>query len=443
MGVKRTFIIAVCFFAGWLSSCGYKKDQEGLDKLSANQLQLWNRNLTQVIMSDVFSPPVCSRIYAYCNIAAYEAARQADTGFPSYASRLNGLEPLPSSSGVDNISIPVAEVIAFTTVAKKMVFNGNAINEMETVYLKQLDSLGLEEAIITGSVRYGQIIGEHILAWASADGYLQRNANPGYLVMKNEPGRWVPTPPDYMDAVEPNWGTLRPFVMDSAAQFRPEKPLPFETAKSGELYKEMIQVYQSAAGNHRDLSEAIATFWDCNPNVSVTSGHVTYFQQRLSPGGHWIYIAASVCEKEQFGAVKTAEVMSKVAIAIADAFISCWEAKFTYNTLRPETFINKYIDKEWKPFIQTPPFPEYPSGHSTISSSAATMLTHFLGDHYEFIDSTEVPFGRPPRYFVSFEAAAQEASISRLYGGIHLLRTLNMSAEKGERMADFMIKKLK
>jgi hypothetical protein len=186
----------------------------------------------------------------------------------------------------------------------------------------------------------------------------------------------------------------------------------------------------------------IARYWDCNPNVSVTSGHITYFQQQISPGGHWMFIAGSVAEKEKYSAVKTAELLAKVAMSLADGFISCWEAKFNYGSLRPETYINQYIDKEWRPFIQTPPFPEYPSGHSVISSSAATMLTHIVGDNYAFTDSAEVEFGRPPKKFDSFNKAAQEASVSRLYGGIHFLKSLTTSIEEGKNVAAFLINKL-
>ena len=128
-----------------------------------------------------------------------------------------------------------------------------------------------------------------------------------------------------------------------------------------------------------DEQRIIGSFWDDNPNTSVTSGHVTYFQQKLSPAGHWMHLTATIIEKENLDLMRSTEVFSKVAMGIFDGFISCWEAKYKYCLVRPETFINKYINKEWQPLIQTPPFPEYPSGHSVVSGSAATVLTHFFG----------------------------------------------------------------
>jgi membrane-associated phospholipid phosphatase len=273
-----------------------------------------------------------------------------------------------------------------------------------------------------------------------SDGYIQRNANPAYFVT-SDPGNWQPTPPDYTDAVEPNWGTLRPFTMDSSSLFRPLLSFKFDTLTTSDYYKEAMIVYNAV--NHLTSKDTlIARYWDCNPNVSVTAGHITYFQHQISPGGHWIFIAASVAEKEKLDMIKTAEVLSKVSIALADAFISCWEAKYFYKTVRPETYINRYIDKDWKPFIQTPPFPEYPTGHSTISASAAAMLTSLFGDNYTFTDSAEVAFGRPSRRFSSFAEAAREASISRLYGGIHFLKSLNESATGGKRIGQYVAQKL-
>jgi hypothetical protein len=311
---------------------------------------------------------------------------------------------------------------------------------MEKDYLEQLDSVGVSEDLLNNSVEYGRTVGKHILEWASKDGYLQRNANIAYIVTK-EPGRWVPTPPDYMDAVETNWLTLRPFVLDSASQFRPGPPIKYDTVKGSAFYKLAHEVYEAvkspAAGD-----SATAWYWDDNPNTSVTQGHITYFQQKMSPPGHWVHIACNVAAKENYDAMKTASLISQTAIALADAFISSWEAKYHYNYIRPETFINKYIDKDWEPLIQTPPFPEYTSGHSCISASAATILTKVVGDNYAFIDSTEVPFGRPTRQFNSFYEAAEQASYSRMYGGIHFREALETGNRQGKTVGNFIATKL-
>jgi len=425
-----------------LAACKRKTDAAGFEHLCSDELQQCNTKLTQIIISDVLSPPVCSRIYAYCNIAAYEALVPSDStgAYRSLANKLNGLQPLPQPARNSKYSFAVAAAISFTTVAQKLVFNGDAVKEMEAAYLHQLDSLHLDQGLIDSSVSYGRAVGNFILAWAGKDGYLQRNSYVGYIVTK-QPGRWVPTPPDYMDAVEVNWKTLRPFLLDSASQFRPDPPIKYDTTKGSAFYDQCYQVYDAVA-NPKIGDSATAWYWDDNPNTSVTDGHITYFQQKNSPPGHWIHIACSVAQKEKYDVLKTASLLSQTAIALFDAFISCWEAKYYYNYVRPETFINRYIDKNWVPLIQTPPFPEYPSGHSTISSSAAVVLTRFAGDSYAFIDSSEVPYGRPVRVFKSFYEASDQASISRMYGGIHFLNALNAGRSMGRAIGNFVVTKL-
>ena len=424
----------------FVSSCKQKPNHAGIEQFCKNQLPQWNKKLTYVIMTDIFSPPVCSRIYAYTNIAAYEALLPENPGYKSYAGKLTGLKALPKPDKNKEYCYPISSIIAFITVGQKLVFNGDAMKEREKEYLQQLDSIGISKELLDSSVSYGRAVGQHILAWASKDGYLQRTSYGGYIVSQ-QPGRWIPTPPDYMDAVENNWRTIRPLVMDSASQFRPAAPITYDTMIGSAFYKEAYQVYDAIVKPNAGDS-ATAWYWDDNPNTSITDGHITYFLQKNSPPGHWVHIACAVAEKENYNAIKTASLISKTAIALFDAFISCWEAKYHYNYVRPETFINKYIDKDWQPLIQTPPFPEYPSGHSTISASAAVVLTKMVGDNYSFLDSTEVPYGRPIRKFNSFYEASEQASISRLYGGIHFLNSLNTGRDMGKAIGNLVTAKL-
>jgi hypothetical protein len=436
----RVSVLFVVFCSVMLVSCR-SHDKAAADAVvNSSRLSDWNKKLTRVIITDVFTPPVCSRIYAYANIAAYETLVSSDSSFSSYSGRLNELDPVPDPGDARSIDYRIASVIAFTTVSQKLVFDSESMKELEDEYIAQIADSDVSEDKLNSSLSYGRLVGEHILQWASSDGYLQRNSYAGYMVTKDL-GRWKPTPPDYMDAVEPNWGRLRPFTLDSASQYRPPAPAVFDSSKRSKLYLEAMQVYEVTSKLSKDDTE-IARYWDCNPNVSVTSGHVMYFQQQISPGGHWIHIAGSIADKEKMSDVATAALMSKVAIAIADGFISCWEAKFNYSSLRPETFINIYIDKEWRPLIQTPPFPEYPSGHSVISASAATILSHIAGENYSFTDSAEVEFGRQARKFNSFTEAAREASISRLYGGIHFLSALDIGQVEGQNVATHVIARL-
>jgi len=422
-------------------SCKQKAKDADIEDFCKSRFSGWNKKLTYVIMTDIFPPPVCSRIYVYPNVAAYEALLPQNKAYKTYGGRLNGLGVVPQPQAGEVICYPLAASIAFTTVAAKLVFNGDGVVEQEKEYLRQLDSLGIRKELLVNSVNYGRKVGNYIVEWSKKDGYSERTALGGYIV-KRDSCRWVPTPPDYMDAIENNWGRLRTMALDSASQFRPGRPTPYSTNKNSEFYKESYGVY-TAVTKPNPGDSATAWYWDDNPNTSVTDGHITYFIQKNSPPGHWIQIVCSVADKENYDVVKTASLLSKTAIALYDGFIACWDAKFTYNYIRPETFINQYIDKDWLPLIQTPSFPEYPSAHSVISSSAATVLTQLVGENYAFTDSAEVPFGRPTRHFNSFYDAADQACMSRMYGGIHFITAIEKGREQGRKAGSFILSKLK
>ena len=431
----------LCLLAAWgWGGCTSDKptDTAALDRIFKGEQERLLHQLSAVIISDIFSPPVCSRIYAYTQIAAYEALRPAYPQQPTYSHQLKGLGQVPQPEAGKEHYFPLSGAVAFFTVGKKLVFNADTLASMEQHFLRTLDTMPMSAAARTNSMEYGQRVGQYILEWAAQDGYLQRNSFPAYIVTRNI-ARWQPTPPDYTDAVETNWRTLRPFSLDSAAQFRAVAPHPFDSISGSRFYQEALEVYQAA----RVLTpeqKAIAQFWDCNPNTSVTQGHVTYFQQKLSPPGHWIHLAAALSTREQMEAIKTADLLAKLAIAMADGFISCWEAKYHYNLTRPETFINRYMDKDWTPLIQTPPFPEYPSGHSVCSGAASAVMEHFFGVNYAYTDYTEEPFGMPARSFNSIGQAAEEASISRFYGGIHFKSALTKGMEQGKMVGYNVLK---
>jgi hypothetical protein len=172
-------------------------------------------------------------------------------------------------------------------------------------------------------------------------------------------------------------------------------------------------------------------------------GHVMFATKKISPGGHWINITKMVCQNTHADMVKSAEAYVCVALSLADGFISCWDEKYRSKLVRPETYINQYIDENWAPLLQTPPFPEYTSGHSVISTSAATALTSMFGENYAFTDSTEVEFGMPPRSFKSFMDASHEAAVSRVYGGIHYIPACENGKEQGRKIGEFVVSKLR
>ena len=419
--------------------CQPAHNPEGLDQLLKSQLNTWNKNLTNVIISDIFTPPVASRIYAYSNIAAYEASVPNSPTYQSLAGQLNGLSPVP---GPENQSVyyPLSSIVAFSTVGRGLVFDKDAMQQYEDAFLKQVKEVGIANDIYEASVSYGLKVADHILAWARKDGYKDREALTRYNIL-NKPGTWEPTPPDYMPAIEPHWDKIRTLVLDSAEQFPPPPPTSFDTAGNSKFYEEALEVYDAVKNASSEEIE-IAKFWDCNPNISYTKGHVMYYTQKISPGGHWISIASLATSKEDLPFMERSAVFTLTATCLMDAFISCWDEKYRSHLIRPETYINRYMDKNWRPLLQTPAFPEYTSGHSVISRAAAEALTYMMGDNFAFKDSTEVEFGLPMREFESFFDASDEAAISRMYGGIHYMPACINGVEQGKKVADYILSRI-
>jgi membrane-associated phospholipid phosphatase len=244
-----------------------------------------------------------------------------------------------------------------------------------------------------------------------------------------------------MDAVEPNWNVLRPFVLDSASQFRPEPPFVYDTARGSPFFREVREVYETTRALTAE-QRSIAAFWDCNPYVMHVQGHTMFATKKVSPGGHWMGIVGIAARKSGASPLESAEAYARTAIALADGFLSSWDEKYRSNLVRPETVINRYVDETWQPLLQTPPFPEYTSGHSVISTAAAQVLTDQFGDRSAFTDSTEIAYGLPVRSFTSFADAAAEAAISRLYGGIHFRRAIEQGIIQGRNVGALVVQRV-
>jgi hypothetical protein len=300
---------------------------------------------------------------------------------------------------------------------------------------------GMPEEVFERSIAFGTQVADHILAWSGKDNYKQSRSFPKYSI-EDDIATWKPTPPAYMDAVEPHWNKIRPFAIDSAAQFKPVPPTPFSIDKKSQFYKEAQEVYEIGK-NLSDEQRQIASFWDCNPFVMNVKGHVMFATKKISPGGHWMNITHVACSKVKADFGQSAEAYARVAIALVDGFISCWDEKYRTRLIRPETYINQYIDEDWVPLLQTPPFPEYTSGHSVISTASAVTLTKLFGDNFAFTDSTEIEFGLTARSFKSFIQASEEAALSRMYGGIHYRPACENGKVEGRDLGNYILEKIK
>lgn len=430
-------VIALALFAACKNSEEYKKVTHDPILFCKTVHELNN-----VVMGNNFSPVVASRNYTYANIAAYEVIVAGDKNYESLAGQLNGLTAVPQPAKDAKIDYPFAALIAYCKVGNAVTFPEGSMDEYVTTLKKKVEDAGIPSEIFDNSIAYGNAVADHILAWTKKDNYAQTRSASKYTVT-NEEGRWVPTPPMYAQAVEPHWAEIRALVMDSAAMFRAPKPLTFDVKnKQSDYYKEVMAI-KNAGDSLTDEQRHIAEFWDDNPFKLNVSGHVMFGTKKFSPTGHWMSIVGIAAEKAKSDFATTVCAYTKTSIAMFDAFIECWENKFAYNTCRPETVINKYFDAEWRPLLQTPAFPEYTCGHSTISSAAAEALTSVFGDNFSYTDSTELEFGIKSRSFKSFRDAAIENNWARFYGGIHFHNSCIISTDLGKKVGDLVVTRIR
>ena len=396
--------------------------------------------LTQVVIHDIFSPPVASRIYAYANLAGYEALAPSDPNYESLGGKLKRFQAAPQPAAGQAYCFPLASARAFLTVARALTFSVEFYDEFEKPFYEQYKKDGVPDDVYERSMAYGEAVAKHVLDYAAKDNYKQTR---GFKhTVTNADGTWVPTPPAYMDAAEPQWNKLRCWAMDTCNQFMPPRPPAYNLTKGSPYQKELQEVYEIGKRTDKQQQD-IAYFWDDNAFVMNVAGHVSYASKKMTPGGHWLAIAQTVARQKKMKLMPTVEAYTLTAFALTDGFISCWDEKYRSNTVRPETVINKAIDPQWTPFLQTPPFPEYPSGHSVISTAAATVLTNLMGDNIAFTDSTEFKYGHGVRSFKSFREAANEASISRLYGGIHYRSALVNGQVQGQQVGEWVLQKIR
>ncbi|MBO0950820.1 vanadium-dependent haloperoxidase [Fibrella forsythiae] len=401
------------------------------------------KQLTDVMVTDVIGPCAAARYYAYANLAAYEFMyrQQRPTGYVAMTGLLRKYTlPAPANpaSGVD---AAFGAQYALLRMGEEMLPSGYLLEAARNQLIatsREQYHLSNDQIVTTRAVADSLV--KKLLKYAAADGYVKTS---GYLRFTpgDKPGQWQPTPPAYSESYEPYWATLRPFLLDSAAQFRPVRPTPYSEQKESAFYRQAKEVYDTC----RVLSvsqQHIANFWDCNPFFLNQKGHVSFGTKKISPSGHWMGITSLVSVQQNLTLAETIRWHTLVGLTMADAFISCWEEKYYSNRIRPETYINQQIDRAWRPLLQTPPFPEYTSGHSVMSQAVATVLMALAGKPIGYTDTVEVEFGVPARTFRSFNHAASEAAISRLYGGIHFRDSIESGIQQGEQIGQYVLKKI-
>jgi hypothetical protein len=394
------------------------------DRSSAEVAVAWFELLYDVVKAENLAPPVAARVYGTAGVTLYEAVVPGARRHHSLAGQVNGLASLPRPYRGKAYHWPTVANSALAVVIRQLLPSVSAtsltaIATLEQSFASRFQSM-LSYRRFTRSVTQGQEIAEAIAEWAATDGYATYNNCP--FIPPVGPGLWVPTPPAFApNPLQPCWGQLAPMVLISGAECAPPAPPSYSEAPTSEFFRDAKEVYDT--GNTLTLEQqTIAQYWADGPGTTGT------------PAGHWIAIVGQVVEAYRLSLMVAAEAYARVGIAVADAFIACWHTKYVYNLVRPVTYIRDVIDPTWTPLLVTPPFPEYTSGHSVQSGAAATMLTDLFGE-VAFTDTTHADHGLEPalapRTFPSFQAAAAEAAISRLYGGIHFRPAIERGLEQG------------
>lgn len=429
------FLIIIAITAESICSC--RQHSENI-KLSNKDVSNVIKEMTELMVHDVTNPPLAARFFSYACLAGYEVVAENNSKFKSMQGVLNGYPSLQKPDSIGKCDYQLSALLAMIETAKKLQPSGILLEKYEDHFLDSLANSGFSKEVIQQSKKYALVVSKSILKYAKADNYNKISNYPRYTPYST-PGSWYPTPPAYIAAIEPYFKTVRPFTLDSCSQFKPAPPVPFSEDKKSEFYKLMLINYNDTLTEDHRL---IAAFWDCNPFAVQDEGHLLVGIKKISPGAHWLGITGIACEKAKKSFDETILINTVVSVGLMDGFICCWDEKYRSNRIRPETAIRKYIDPQWMPLIQTPPFPEYLSGHSTISASSATILTHFFGKDFKYTDSVEVRYGLPAKIFNSFYEAAKEAAISRFYGGIHFKDAIDNGFEQGEKVGKQVLDKL-
>lgn len=392
----------------------------------------WIDLFRYVAKREALNPPVASRYFAYAGVAMYESVVTGANNYNSLANQLNGSLSIPTFR-YQNLDYEIACNEAMYVVAKNVLNRNISSTSNDTIEKLRLHILNqkrnnINEQLFNNSIEYGRAIGNTIVAWASGDNYSTIRTKTYTVPSRSENQMfWAPTDAVSLRPVEPFWGEMRPFTMAASTSCYVASQIPFSTTIGSDFYNQAMEVV-TVKENLTIEQEHIAMWWADVPG------------QTPSPAGHWLNIASIIATQENLNLIQAAEMYALVGLAVGDAFISCWEAKYRVNLLRPKTYIRDYIagQSNWEPKWATPPFPEYTSGHSVCSGASATVLKHLFGD-ITFVDNTNTFLGINERTYTTFNQAADEAAISRLYGGIHYREAIEFGIEQGNKVGNTII----
>jgi hypothetical protein len=378
----------------------------------------WMTNFQNSVKGDGLSPAIAARTYTYAAVAIYESLVNGMPGYRSLGGQLNGLDPLPEpdsgktydwptvlASTMDTLVnggmylYPHRVFFAFTTGAQASL---RALGPTQIGYRR---AAGVPDGVIADSMAFGGALGGALLGWIHSDGF-EAVQYKGWIAPEG-PDKWVSTGFSDTDKVtnptDPYFGTVRPAVLMTGDECAPPGPPAFSQDPTSSFFSAANDVHNESL-NQPIEHRTIARFW-ADPPVDTST-----------PSGHWVGVTNKFIRPMTLA--DAAAAYARVGLGFMDSFIAIWDSKYRYNLIRPETYIRRNIDNGWIPLIPTPQFPAYVSGHAGESAAAASLLTATFGNG-AWVDDTKVRRGFAPRNFANFEAAAEEAAVSRFYGGIH------------------------
>jgi membrane-associated phospholipid phosphatase len=360
----------------------------------------WNEVALQMIRTEKTPPPMAARNLAIVHVAIYDAVNAIDCGHCPYA-----VDAVPGAG-----ALPEAAVAAAAHHVLVALFPEHR-KKLDRALAESLADVPANDGRDMG-VDLGRFVADKILALRADDGSNRAKAD---YQPRPAPGVWERTPPRYQEALYPKWGEVTAFAIKPGTQYRPATPPPLDSAAYAAAFHEVRALGGKNSVRRTAAQTQIALFWADNAGTAT-------------PPGHWNAIAQTVARQRGTTLVENARLFALLNMSLADAGMLCWVIKFTYEFWRPITAIHRAAedgnpatdaDPDWKPLIETPPFPAYTSGHSTFSGAAATVLANFFGTDSVRFASTSDGLPNVQRAYESLWAAAEEAGMSRIYGGIH------------------------
>ncbi|MCB0714116.1 MAG: vanadium-dependent haloperoxidase [Ignavibacteriae bacterium] len=445
------FSLSLLSAAGILSSCSESTPIEpagnNASAYNAAVPNAWFQlQLELVQKTPGFSPPVASRAFGYSGVTLYQALLSGMPNRKTLEGQLNGLavDALPKVEDGVEYHWPTVANAALARITSQLYANATTemsgkITALEDQFVSEF-LVDVDGEVVDRSVAYGKSVANAIFEWSKTDGGHEgyKTNFPTTYTPPSGSGLWVPTPRrggDPQSALQPYWGSNRPFILNPTnpnEASEPGAPPAFSEDPSSAFYAEANEVYTTIS-NLTQAEKDIALYWSDDPGLTCT------------PPGHSISILTECLEQTSKQLDFAAVAYAQVGMAVADAFIACWESKYRYNLVRPITYIVNVIDPAYDyndlP-VNTPPFPEYTSGHSVQSGATAEVLTSLFGNSFSFTDHTHDQLGYAARSYTSFYEAADEAAISRLYGGIHYRAAIENGVDQGKKVGGQVIQSI-